>query len=219
MKNIIFIAPPAAGKGTMSSLLSKNYNIPHISTGNLLREKAKENTEQGIFVKEEMQKGNLISDEIMNILVKERLSLHDTSNGYILDGYPRTLDQAIKLDEILKALNKDVIVIYLKIDQETALKRSLGRLMCPKCNKIYNTSNIEMMPLKDNICDDCNVMLEGRIDDNEESFNKRFDLYLKETKPLLEYYKNQNKLFEVDSYNADDTYKEIEIILNGDLIG
>lgn len=218
MKNIIFIAPPAAGKGTMSSLVSKNYNIPHISTGNLLREKIKENTEQGRFIKDEIQKGNLITDEIMNNLVKERLSSNDTLNGYILDGYPRTIDQAIKLDELLISLNKSIIVIYLKIDQETALKRSLGRLICPKCNKIYNTSNPEMMPLKENTCDDCNILLESRIDDNEESFNKRFDLYLKETKPLLDYYKNQNKLYEVDSYNANDTYKKIEEILNGDKI-
>ena len=162
MNNIIFIAPPAAGKGTMSTLVSQNYNIPHISTGNLLREKMKEDTEEGRFIKNELQKGNLINDETMNSLVKNRLSLNDTDNGFILDGYPRTKDQAIKLDELLSLLNKTIVVIYLNIDKETALKRTLGRLMCPKCHKIYNKFNSEMIPKTENICDYSNYKIKKK---------------------------------------------------------
>jgi len=199
-KNIIFIAPPAAGKGTHSEILKQKYNLAHISTGDLLREEAKKDNDLGKYLKEQMTSGNLISDEIVTKLLEERLQSDDCNNGYILDGYPRNINQANILDNLLIKLNKQInYVFYLSIDKDIAMKRACGRLGCPKCGKIYNTYFDEMKPSISNICDKCGVELNHRDDDNVESFNKRFDTYINSTKPLLKYYENKNLLFTIDS--------------------
>lgn len=216
MNNIIFIAPPAAGKGTMSSLISNKYFIPHISTGDLLRNKIKEDNEEAKTISDEIAKGNLISDEIVNNLVRERLSLADADSGFILDGYPRTLNQATKLDELLRELNKEkIIVIYLDVDKKTAQKRALSRLVCSKCHKIYNITIEEAKPTVDGICDQCGTLLDFRPDDTEESFNKRFETYLLETEPLLKYYDNKKVLYKVNSKDTKTTFEAIERIMMG----
>ena len=139
MKNIIFIAPPAAGKGTQSSLLVDKYGFIHISTGDLLRNEVASKTELGIKLEEIMSSGNLVDDEIVTELLKKRLSLKDTNVGYILDGYPRTLAQANTLDSVLTDLEMDIkAVLYLDMDVDTAMKRALGRITCPKCGRGYN---------------------------------------------------------------------------------
>lgn len=199
-KNIIFIAPPAAGKGTHSEILRNKFNLAHISTGDLLREESKKENDLGRYLKEQMKTGNLISDEIVTELLEKRLQADDCNNGYILDGYPRNINQANILDNLLIKLNKQInYVFYLSVDKELAMKRACGRLGCPICGKIYNSYFEEMKPKVSNTCDKCGVELNHRDDDNEESFNKRFDTYINSTKPLLEYYESKNLLYTVDS--------------------
>ena len=199
-KNIIFIAPPAAGKGTHSEILKNKYNLAHISTGDLLRKESKKDNDLSKYLREQMKTGDLISDEIVTELLEKRLQDDDCNNGYILDGYPRNLNQANILDNLLNNLNKQVnYVFYLSIDKDIAMKRACGRLGCPICGKIYNSYFEETKPKVSNTCDKCGVELNHRDDDNEESFNKRFDTYINSTKPLLEYYKNKNILYTIDS--------------------
>ena len=216
MKSIIFIAPPAAGKGTQAVMLSSKYNIPHISTGDILRN-AQDDTERGKYISSEMAKGHFISDEIILELLTERLSQSDCENGYILDGFPRNIKQAEEYEEILNKLNKDLgIVIVLDIDKEIAKERIVGRISCPKCGSVFNDMIEESMPKEAGICDKCKTKLKKREDDNAESFEVRFEGYLAKTEPLIEYYQNKNILYRVDSsLGKDITFSKIEDILRG----
>lgn len=217
MQNIIFIAPPAAGKGTLSSLIEEKYHIPHISMGDILRNKILENSEEALRLKNIMEQGNLIDDDITNKLMEERLIKPDTNLGFILDGYPRTIYQAIELENILNKLGKEQgIVIFLNIEEEEALKRSLGRLICSNCHKSYNKFSNHMAPKIEGICDKCGNILTTRADDNEESFKHRFETYIELTKPLLEYYQAKGMLYTVESTEIpSDTLRQIENILEG----
>ena len=217
MKNIIFIAPPAAGKGTQAKLVSEEYNIPHISTGDLLREEMAKNTEIGISIKEDMNKGNLVSDEVITTLLKNRITKSDCQNGYILDGYPRNLEQAKKYNELLEQLNYDKgVVIFFNIDKDVALKRTLSRIVCQNCGSSYNLLIEDLKPKKENICDRCNSELKTRTDDTEEVFIHRFDTYLNSTKDLIEYYENLGLLHtvEVSTKDALTIFEEVKEILN-----
>jgi len=211
-KNIIFIAPPAAGKGSQSSMLSNEYNIPHISTGDLLREEAKNNNE----LKLQLESGNLVSDSVVTELLKKRLQNNDCENGYILDGYPRNINQAEILEDILSNLNKQInYVFYLEVNKDIAKKRACGRLGCPKCGKIYNNFFSELKPKVDNLCDNCNISLTHRDDDNEKSFEHRFDTFVEKTKPLIDYYNEKKLLYNVDSsLKKELVYEQIVSILN-----
>lgn len=218
MKNIIFIAPPAAGKGTQSKLVSTEYNIPHISTGDLLRDEIGSGSQLGIKIKDEMDRGSLIDDDIIVGLLRERLSKVDCNNGYILDGYPRNVSQAKIYNDLLKELNKDIgVVIYMSIDEELALSRTLSRLTCSSCGASYNSSVLELKPKIDGICDKCGHTLRVRSDDNRETFLNRFDTYVRETKPLIDYYNNLSVLKTINvgaDKSADDIFNEIKDILN-----
>ena len=217
MKNIIFIAPPAAGKGTQSKLVSEEYNIPHISTGDLLREEVNSGSELGTYLKEEMDKGHLINDETITTLLKNRLSMKDCKNGYILDGYPRNVAQAEIYEGLLKELNKDLgVVIFMSIDKELAKERTLSRIVCPKCGSSYNLTVNELKPKKENICDKCNNALKVRSDDNADTFVKRFDTYLEKTQSLIDYYENKNVLRKIEitkEDSAQDIFNEIKKII------
>ncbi len=219
MKNIIFIAPPAAGKGTQSKLVSEEYNIPHISTGDLLREEVNKKTALGLEIKKLIDEGCLVSDEVITELLTNRLQQADCNNGFILDGYPRNINQAHIYEDILKKLGiKLGDVIFLDIDLETALNRIKGRLICPKCGTSYNLNVKELTPQKENICDKCSNILSKREDDNEETFSKRFDIYLETTNPLIEYYKSKKvlKTIKIDSTTtAKETFESIKKILVG----
>ncbi len=199
--NIILLGAPASGKGTMSKLLKQTYDIPVISTGDIIRENIKNKTNLGIKTEEYINSGRLVPDDIVIDLVRARLGQSDTANGYVLDGFPRTLSQAIALDKISNITK----VIYLKVGYNTLLERSLGRRVCPKCNTIYNTKTH-----KSNYCDECEVELITREDDTEEVLKNRFDVFQSETKPLIAYYKKANKLIEVDG-NGDslEVFKKI----------
>ena len=213
MKNIIFIAPPAAGKGTQSELLVENFNYKHISTGDLLREKQNDGTVLGNTIKELLASGSLVDDNIVTELLREKLSKID--GPFILDGYPRNLHQANILEKLLNELNKSIdLVIYLNVDRDTAMKRALGRISCPECNRIYNKYVTEMMPKVSGICDNCGENLIGRSDDNEESFKVRFNTYVDNTKPLLDFYKDKGKLVIIDKINTpNETFEEVKKVI------
>lgn len=208
--NIILIAPPAAGKGTQSELICNKYDIKHISTGDLIRTVINSNNEKSIELKKTIEQGKLVNDEFVLDLIKDEIK---DGNSYIFDGFPRTVNQAKLFDELLEKLNKKIdYVIYLDINKEMASKRILGRLSCSNCGKVYNDQIEESMPKTNGICDDCNIELSKRNDDNEETFNKRFDTYMSETKPLLDYYKD--RLYIVDSsLNKYEIFKQIENII------
>ncbi len=217
MKNIIFIAPPAAGKGTQSKLVSHEYNIPHISTGDLLREEIAKGTEFGLSIKEVIDKGLLVSDDIITKLLRNRITMDDCNNGYILDGYPRNLTQAKIYQELLEELNLDKgIVIFFDIDKELALKRTISRIVCGKCGASYNLNVEDLKPKNEGICDKCGTNLTQRSDDNEETFIKRFDTYMNSTKDLIEYYESLGLLHKivVGEKSAEEIFSEVKEILN-----
>ncbi len=216
MKNIIFVAAPAAGKGTISAKVCTEYNIPHISTGDLLRNEIAASSKIGMEIKSAMARGEFVSDEVITKLLKKRLEAKDCKKGYILDGYPRNICQAKTYDNILKELNYDEgLVVFLDIDKSLAMKRALSRVVCSKCGLSYNLINKEYAPLKEGICDNCGSSLKTRSDDNEESFINRFDTFMKETYPLLEYYENKGNLLKikVDNITTDDIFDEIKKVI------
>lgn len=217
MKNIIFIAPPAAGKGTQSKLVSEEYNIPHISTGDLLREEVAKETDLGKSIKEDMDKGNLVSDEVITTLLKNRITSNDAKNGYILDGYPRTLNQAKIYKDLLKELHYDRgVVIFFDIDKERALKRTLSRIVCGNCGSSYNLLVDELKPKKENICDRCGHELKTRDDDTEEVFIHRFDTYINSTKELIDYYREEGLLHRIEVLDkpASVIFEEVKKVVN-----
>ena len=207
MKNIIFIAPPAAGKGTQSAILEKKYNLPHISTGDILREEAKKDTELGRYIAEVLSSGGLVKDDVTYTLLQNRLSEDDCKNGYVLDGFPRNIEQAYKYDEILEKLNQQLgYVIKLDIDEETLEKRITGRRICENCKTVYNINSLEEKPKEESICDKCGGRLYQRNDDNITSFKNRYKVYVEKTKPLLDYYAKKGILYLI---NGNDSVSEI----------
>ncbi len=207
MKNIIFIAPPAAGKGTQSSIIEKKYNLPHISTGDILRDEAKKDSELGRYISEVLDNGELVKNEITYELLTNRLSQSDCKNGYVLDGFPRNIEQAYKYDEILKDLNQELgYVLKLDIPQEVLEKRITGRRICEDCGTVYNINSINEKPQTESICDKCGGRLYQRNDDNITSFKNRYDLYIEKTKPLLDYYTEKGILYVI---NGDASVEEV----------
>lgn len=200
MVNLILIAAPGAGKGTLAKDLKEKYNYVHISTGDLLREAASKGDELGNKINEMQTKGLLVTDEIVRDALKNRLMKSDCNNGYILDGYPRTVKQAEMYDEIVSELNKDLgLVIVLDIDKESLIERITGRRLCHDCGAIYNIYNPELKPKKENTCDKCGGELYQRSDDNLESLETRYSTYIEKTQPLIEYYNNKNCLYKINS--------------------
>jgi adenylate kinase len=215
MKNIIFIAPPAAGKGTMSELLIEKYGYIHISTGDILRGIAKSGTELGNKIATLLEGGKLISDDIVYDAVRERLRMPDLDNGYILDGFPRNLNQAEEYDKILKEVNRDLgVVIYLDTPKDILEKRITGRRLCENCGATYNVLTGVNTPKVDGKCDKCGGKLYQRSDDNSESFAVRYQEFIDKTYPLVEYYKKNNALVSIDSVDPTETIKAIEGVIN-----
>lgn len=212
MKNIIFLAPPASGKGTQASLLKEKFNMSHISTGDLLREASRNDDDMGIMLRNIMQSGNLVSDEIVINLLKNKLNT-DLKNGFILDGFPRTVNQAIELDKLVNELNLNIdFVFYLNVEKETLKNRITGRRLCQKCGKIYNIYQESV-----NSCT-CGGELYQREDDNVESFNIRYEEYIKKTSPLIDYYEDKNLLIKIDAdREINDIFNQISSIMQGDL--
>ena len=211
MQNIIFIAPPAAGKGTQSHLLKEIYGYEHISTGDMLREAVASESALGLEVKNIMDKGDLVSDDLMINLIKDKLT-NIKGKPFILDGFPRTLNQAKVLDKII---DDNYEVIYLELSKEEAIKRIEGRLTC-SCGKSYNLNDEALKPKQEGICDNCGKKLVKRDDDNTLAFAVRYDNFLNNTKVLIDYYKNKNKLNVIDvNRDINAIFKDIsEIVIN-----
>ena len=214
--NIILLAPPAAGKGTEAQILTHEYSIPQISTGDLLRSATKKEDALSKEIKLIMEQGKLVSDEIIIELIKNRINVDDCKNGYILDGFPRTIKQAEKYDEMLAEIgNKIDYVFAIDIDKSIASSRITGRRTCPNCNRIYNVNSDNLKPIKENLCDDCNIELTHRKDDNAETYEKRYNAYLDETAPLIDYYEGKNILYHVDgNVDKDNTHRQLKEIID-----
>lgn len=216
MINLILLAPPAAGKGTQAAMISGNYHIPHISTGDLLRASVKNKDEFSSQIEEVLSAGNLVSDDIVYALLKKRIMCDDCKDGFILDGFPRNLDQAEHYINILNEMKLNHgIVILIDVDYEVASSRITGRLVCPKCGLTFNYKIDSLKPKKDNICDKCNSQLVRRSDDNIDTYKVRYDNYIEKTAPLIEYYQNKDMLYRVDgNQSSEDIYKQIEKIID-----
>ena len=216
MKNIMFIAPPAAGKGTQAELVVQKYKIPHISTGDILRDISKEDSEIGHYVFETLSSGRLVKDEITYQLIVERLKKDDCKNGFIIDGFPRTVAQAIEYDKILSNLGYEIgNVIYINMNEKTLEKRITGRRICEDCKMIYNINEPSSAPQVESICDNCGGKLYQRNDDNLTSFQTRYKMYLEKTEPILDHYKNKNVLYEINGEDTvENVFKEIDKIIS-----
>lgn len=209
-KIIILLGPPGAGKGTVGERLSEILNLPLISTGDLLRENVKEKTILGIRAKEYMDKGELVPDEIVMSVLMERIKRDDCKGGFLLDGFPRNINQAEILE---KFINGDEIkVIYLEADDDFLVKRLSNRRICENCGAIYHLINIP--PKVDGICDKCGGKLIQRDDDKEEVVRNRLKVYHNLTSPLLDYYRKKGNLYKVrGDGKLEETISEILKIL------
>jgi adenylate kinase len=190
---LIFLGAPGAGKGTLAGTLSRKLEIPQISTGDIFREAVKNGTDLGRQVKDIMERGELVPDELTVELVRERLSRADTRGGYILDGFPRTVPQADALAD-LQAIDG---VINFQIPDEVVIRRLSGRRVCRSCGAIYHVEN--MPPRKENVCDSCGAELYTRDDDKIEAIRKRLEVYRRQTEPLIAYYRERGLLHDIDS--------------------
>ena len=210
--NIVLFGPPGAGKGTQADNLVKNYKFFKVSTGDLLRDEIKRKSFLGNKIKTTIDQGHLVTDDIIDKLVEEILSKRSSYTNLIFDGYPRNLNQAKYLDKLHQKYNKKIsCVLSLKVDQKTIVKRILGRKVCTKCGLTFNDfSNPE-----DNKNHPCGVgFLSKRSDDNEKTISKRFTTYTNKTMPILDYYKKQNLLSEIDGMKEiDEINKEIQQII------
>jgi len=218
MKNIIFLAVQGAGKGTFAKMLQNKYGYAHISTGDILRERASVNDELGNKIKKLIDSGQFVSDDIIFEAVEYKISQPECQNGYILDGFPRNIEQAKGYDQILKKLGKELgVVINLVIPDELLTKRIIGRRICRNCDAIYNIYNDEFKPQVDGVCDKCHGELYQRADDNEESMKKRVATYYEVTSPIINYYKEKGVLKVVDSSRkTEETFNEIIEILESE---
>jgi adenylate kinase len=196
--NILIMGPAGAGKGTMSDLIVKEYDIPHISTGDMLRENVSGNTPLGQEAKSYMDAGHLVPDDVINAMVEKRLQEPDCQKGYLLDGYPRTLVQARAFEQIAQKIGRPVeCVIALGVDIEVLKERITGRRICPKCGAIYHIHN---KPSKtEGVCDVCGSNLVQRKDDTVEQLMVRMDEYDRNTKPVIDFYRESGKTVEIEA--------------------
>ena len=201
MIRTILLGPPGAGKGTQAAIIVKNNNIPHISTGDIFRENIKNGTELGKRAQEYMSKGELVPDDLVIEIATTRLLEDDCKNGFILDGFPRTVHQAEELDKFLDEHGQEIsVVITLEVPDDVLMKRLTGRRVCPKCGATFHI--VGMPPKKEGICDICGAELIQRPDDNEETAGNRIEVYNRETKPLIDYYEKKGKIANIDGAAA-----------------
>lgn len=216
-KELIFLGPPACGKGTQTNKLSEYLGFPHIDTGSLLRAEIAKETEEGKIAKSFIDKGQLVPADLVAKIIAKKLGEDDCKNGYVLDGYPRSLEQAEKLEVINKDVDKDQEVsfkaIYFDIDTQILLERIIYRQSCPKCGEIYNK---KFKPSKvENICDKCHVELKTRADDNEEVAKARFETYFEQTAPLVKFYENKGVLYKIDANGSiDEVWERLLEVIN-----
>ena len=208
--NILIMGPAGAGKGTMSDLIIKEFDIPHISTGDMLRENVRNSTELGLQAKEFMNTGSLVPDELINAMVEKRLLEPDCQKGYLLDGFPRTLVQAKAFEEMAERIGKPVeSVLALEVSFDTLVDRITGRRICPKCGAIYHVRN---KPSKtEGICDECGSELQQRKDDTVEQLKVRMEEYEAKTAPIIGYFEPKGVVTHIDaSKNAEATFAQVK---------
>ncbi len=210
---LILLGPPGAGKGTQAVNIVEKYNIPHISTGDIFRKNIKEGTDLGKKAKEYMDKGLLVPDELVVAIVKDRLTEKDCVEGFLLDGFPRTVVQADSLDDELKGLNYELDkVINIEVSKEELIERAVGRRVCKDCGATYH---IKFNPSKiEGKCDVCGGELIQRKDDTVETVTKRIEVYLEQTQPLINYYEKKGILINIDGkQDIDKVFQDIVIAL------
>jgi len=203
---LIFLGAPGTGKGTQASVLAQKFDIPQISTGDILRKAVAEGTELGRKAKEIMESGGLVSDEIIIGLIKERTAQPDCAKGYIFDGFPRTIQQAEDLDRLLANDESIDAVIYFDVDEEEIIKRLTSRRTCTKCG--YNHNMIYDPPVDGDRCRKCGSQVVQRDDDKEETVRNRLKVYTEKTAPLVKYYKDQEKLHVIDGGQDIDNVRQ-----------
>jgi len=206
---LILLGVPGVGKGTQAKLIQKQFHIPQISTGDMLREAVRKETVLGRKAKSYMEKGELVPDELIIDLIRERLASKDCQNGFILDGFPRTIPQAEALDRLLKELNLELDgVVEIKVEQDKIIQRLSNRRVCQRCGADYNL--ITNPPPSDLICPICGGKIVQRPDDNEATISNRLEVYERQTKPLRDYYSQQGKLKTVNGdANVEAVYQAI----------
>lgn len=199
----LIMGAPGSGKGTYADGIRKHYAIPHISTGEIFREAIAKETPMGILAKSYIDKGHLCPDELTNEIVKERLLESDCLNGFVLDGYPRTINQAIALDKTLREIGVNLdMVVNLFVEEELIISRISNRRICPTCGRTFNL--LTLKPVREGLCDECHSELFQRKDDNAATVKSRLDVYYNQTQPLIEYYEAQNILLQVDGSGVAD---------------
>ena len=187
MLRLILLGPPGAGKGTQAEKLADELKVPHISTGDILRQAVADGTRLGLEAKKVMEAGELVSDEIMLGIIRERLARDDAARGYVLDGYPRTLPQARSLQSLMDERSESpVVVVNIEVDREELVRRISGRRSCPNCKAVFNVH--AQPPKKPDVCDACGQKLVQRADDEESTVRQRLAVYDRQTRPLLDYY-------------------------------
>jgi adenylate kinase len=213
--NIIFLGAPGSGKGTQASLLSSSLNIESISTGDLLRKEVEKKSEIGILAKLQMESGALVSDDVVINIIKEKITTESCEKGFILDGFPRNINQALKLEEMLENCKKKIDKVFnFEIEEDVLIKRIAGRYTCKKCGAVYN--RYFKPTLKDGECDNCGSNeLENRIDDNEETVKNRLKVYKESSFPLIEYYKKKHLLVSIDALKISTlVFEELKSNIN-----
>lgn len=210
---LVILGAPGAGKGTQAVILSEKLKIPHISTGDIFRSNIKNGTPLGKLAKQYIDNGDLVPDEVTIGIVKDRLQQDDCINGFILDGFPRTIHQAESLDKILAEMQTALdYVIDICVEDEVIIKRLSGRRICPECNMNYHVNSDE--PARTGICGRCGAKLVQREDDREETVINRLQTYHDQTEPLIGYYKAKGNLLEVSGqYRIADTTADINKVL------
>lgn len=210
---MVFLGPPGSGKGTQAKKLSQELSLMHISTGDLLREAVKNQTPLGLKAKEYMDRGELVPDNLMIALIEEVMP---KEGGFILDGFPRTVPQALALEEMLRSYKRDVDKVFLfDLSEEVVVERLSGRLTCPQCGAVYHRKYNP--PKQEGVCDLCGGKLIQREDDKEEVVRRRYRVYKEQTSPLVEFYQKRNKLIRLDaSQNIQEVNKRLlEVLRDG----
>ena len=211
--NVLLMGPPGAGKGTQADFIKARYPIPHISTGDMFREAVSKGTDLGKEAKKYMDSGNLVPDEVTIGIVEERLAEDDCEQGFLLDGFPRTVKQAEALDQVLARMGKKVqAAIDIYVPEDVLVERISGRVSCKDCKAVYHlTFN---PPAKAGICDKCGGELIQRSDDQGEAVKKRLEVYAEQTNPLIEYYQKQGALNGIDgNRSSKEVFADIKKVM------